>query len=107
MVLSGSLLWMGLLFWITNLLALRTGYSRLWSEHNHMKNLYDQGEENVRSAAGDSIGDMLEYMSMARKEYLDALEFVLFVGVLPAMVIWFVIAFRGSTRSNLRSGEKS
>ncbi|UVC07279.1 hypothetical protein IHQ71_18935 [Rhizobium sp. TH2] len=107
MALFGSLFGIGLLVWITNLLAFRTSYSRLRDEHNHMKYLYDQGDENVRSASGDSIGDMFEYVSMARKEYLDALEFVLLFGALPAMLLWFVIAFRGSTRSYLRSGEKS
>lgn len=102
LVLFGSLLWLGILVWIMGLMSLRANYLSLLREHDHMKELMDRGQSNVISATGDSLADMFEYMSMARAEYLDALEFVLIVGVLPAMIIWFVIALRGSMRTMAR-----
>ncbi|WP_349435327.1 hypothetical protein [Pararhizobium sp. A13] len=32
--------------------------------------------------------------------HLDALEFVLLLGVIPAMAIWFIIAFRAAVRAD-------
>ena len=99
LVLAGSLLWLGFLIWVIGLLTLRANYLSLLREHDHMKDLIDRGQANVRSTTEDSLGDMFNYVSMARAEYLDALEFVLVVGVIPAMIILFVIALSSSKRT--------
>lgn len=103
LTLFGTLVWLGLLTWTANTVNLRQSYSRLWREHDQMKSLLDQGQKDVRSAGGDSLSDVFEYMSIARGDYLNALEFVLVIGVFPVMVVWFAMALRAATKSNLGS----
>jgi hypothetical protein len=100
MALFGSLFWLGFLVWIVNLVGLRLIYSRLWHEHDHMQELTTLGQTNVRSTTGDSLGDMIEYLSIVKTEYLDALEFVLVAGVLPTMLVFGTVAFRGMRPCN-------
>lgn len=98
--LFAPLVWIGLLVKVVNLVELRSTYTSLWREHQNMMQLFDQGQRNVRSATGDSLADMFEYMSTARGEYLDALEFVLLLGILPTMVIWFAVALKAGLSGN-------
>jgi len=101
--LFAPLVWIGLLVKVDNPVELRSEYTSLWPEHQYMMSLIDQGQKNVRSATGDRLADMFEYMSTARGEYLDALEFVLLLGILPTMVIWFAIALAATLSANSKA----
>jgi hypothetical protein len=97
------LIWIGLLVRFTNLIPLRISYIDLWREHERMMHLIDQGQKSVRSATGDSLADTFEYMSGAMRAYLGALEFVLLLGILPAMAIWFAMVLRTSLSQNSKT----
>ena len=95
MALFLPLFWIALLTWVFSVVGLRTDYSRLWHEHEHMKHLMDQGQENVRSTSGESLGTMFEYVYLAQADYLNALELVFKLGVAPALLVWFIVGYRG------------
>ena len=101
MALFLPLVWLGLLLWLFNVFALRASYVHLWYEHSHMSDLMDQGQKNVRSVSGDSLGDIFEYMYIAQTDYLGALQNFVTLGVIPTMITWFGLGYLG-VRNSMR-----
>jgi hypothetical protein len=101
MALFLPLVWLVFLLWLFNVLALRASFVDLWYEHNHMRDLMDQGHKDVLSASGDSFGSIFEYMYIAQTEYLGALQNFVAIGIIPTMITWFGVGFLG-VRNDMR-----
>jgi hypothetical protein len=83
------LAWSALLAWALRLYSLRETYLNLRREHHGM-----QLQDSLRSVSEDTLADVFEYLSMAQGHYIQALEDVVLLGLLPAFVFYVVMGLR-------------
>jgi hypothetical protein len=87
--------WMALLLWLFGVFDFRASYLTLWNEHQQMMDLAGKGQSEIRSASGDTLADMFEYLSMAQDRYLGALQNFVIFGIIPTMIAWFIVGYAG------------
>lgn len=80
------LAWLTFLSWILRLFPLRASYSSLSLEH------YELAGRSLGLAAGNQVAETYEYMATAQGDYLMALQTLLTLGLLPALVAYFITA---------------
>ena len=82
------LAWVTVLTWILRLFFLRASYSSLRLEH------YELASRPPGLTAENQVAEAYEYMATAQGDYLMALQTLLVLGIVPALVVYFLVAVR-------------
>jgi hypothetical protein len=87
------LAWIVLVAFFLNLFFLRDRYVALWEEQHRMTTTHSD-----MSNTGNNLRDTYEYMQEAQGDYLQALQDVTVLAILPALFVYFLMSL-----STLRS----